>query len=113
METTQMVNIIFYVLVIIGFLSYQIWLGSELVKAKKKIESNQADIEDKSDDIYKVIDNVVNDLHKDNDRLDSRLDARINEVERNLTTHICSTQRCLQEAINELVEDVDELNNTK
>jgi polyhydroxyalkanoate synthesis regulator phasin len=111
METSQVINIIFYVLLIIGFLSYQIWLGSELVKARKKIVSNAVEMTWTSDGIYRSIGETVKDLHKDTDRLDSRLDARINEVERNLTTHVCSTKRDLQEAINELVEDVDKLNN--
>lgn len=113
METTQIVNIIFYVLLIIGFLSYQIWLGSELVKAKKNRVSHEVETEWKIDEIYRSFNVKVKDLHKDTDRLDSRLDTRVNEVERNFVQDLLSTERNLQDAINALVEDVDELNNAK
>ena len=121
MEITQIVNITFYTLAVVGFVSYNIWLGFSMVSVKRKLENTINNTDSMVDGINRYIDSTVENTHRSidsvdihhtqcNDRLDSRLDLKITELERNLIMEIDSTSSVLHEAINELRLDVDKLN---
>jgi len=121
MEITQIVNITFYTLAVVGFVSYNIWLGFSMVSVKRKLENTINNTDSMVDSINRCIDSTVENTHRSidsvdihhtqcNDRLDSRLDLKITELERNLIMEIDSTSSVLHEAINELLLDVDKLN---
>ena len=121
MEITQIVNITFYTLAVVGFVSYSIWLGFSMVSVKRKLENTINNTDSMVDGINRYIDSTVEnteraidsvDTHhtQNNDRLDSRLDLKITELERNLLTEIDSEAVLLQDAIKELLLDVEKLN---
>ena len=121
MEITQIVNITFYTLAVVGFVSYSIWLGFSMVSVKRELENTINNTNSMVDGINRYIDSIAEDARRSidsvdihhtqcNDRLDSRLDLKITELERNLLTEIDSEAVLLQDAIKELLLDVEKLN---
>ena len=124
MEITQIVNITFYTLAVVGFVSYNIWLGFSMVSVKRELENTINNTNSMVDGINRYIDSTVENTHRaidsvdthhtqNNDRLDSRLDLKITELEKNLSMEIESTSSVLHKTINELLLDVEKLNTLK
>lgn len=98
MEISIILNIVFISLVTIGFICYQIWIGSRLVRLKEQVqrlENNLFEVEklqnkNLNDLEDSLMGNLVNtelsimDEIKENkkqiDRVDSRLDEKIKNV---------------------------------
>ncbi len=98
MEISIILNIVFISLVTIGFICYQIWIGSRLVRLKEQVqrlENNLFEVEklqnkNLNDLEDSLMGNLVNtelsimDEIKENkkqiDRVDSRLDEKIKSV---------------------------------
>ena len=106
MEISIILNIVFISLVTIGFICYQIWIGSRLVRLKEQVqrlENNLFEVEklqnkNLNDLEDSLMGNLVNtelsimDEIKENkkqiDRVDSRLDEKIKNVYLDLTEKI-------------------------
>lgn len=74
MEISFILNVIFISLLAIGFLSYMIWLGVNLVKVKKQQTNIIEEIQYTNRIIREDLDKSIQYLEKRIDKLDSKID---------------------------------------
>ena len=74
MEISFILNVIFISLLAIGFVSYVIWLGVNLVKVKKQQRATIEEIDYINRTIREDFNKGLESLHKRIDKLDSRID---------------------------------------
>lgn len=106
MEISIILNVVFLSLVAIGFIIYQVWLGSRVVKLKR--ENN--DLVNNIDDIYRNMDVRIDEVMKVTDRLDSRMDNNITKLEERICTDIHQVEIYINNRCTELEkqsEDID------
>mgnify|MGYP003135945482 CR=1 FL=1 len=76
METSLILNIVLGSLVMIGFVSYTVWLGSIVLGVKKQISQMRREAEDIERDIRSNFDSIQKDLDERLDHLDRKIDSR-------------------------------------
>lgn len=76
MEVSIILNVVFLSLVSIGFILYQIWLGSKVVKLQ--VEKNN--LINEISHLYDVINQREDEIRKSIDRVDSNFDQKIKNL---------------------------------
>lgn len=98
MEISILLNVIFISLVSIGFICFQIWMGSKVIKLIKDLDSSvsithqiEGLLYERIEEVEKLLEQKINDsvsrsdindtdLHKRIDKLDSKLDKEVKEI---------------------------------
>jgi hypothetical protein len=88
MEASIILNIVLLSLVLLGFITYQIWIGFSLVKLFKKNSELKRIIRDVELSGSEKLKKSEESLRKSIDRLDSRLDTKVDEIYSNFENKI-------------------------
>lgn len=109
METSIILNIVFISLVSIGFVYYQIWIGSRLVRLKKENVKLKEDlleqgkvVEEKENNLYNFINKEMGEIIKTTDKIDSRLDSKVTKIYEDFESHNRILSNSLSNRIDEL-----------
>jgi hypothetical protein len=98
MEISILLNVIFISLVSIGFIYFQIWIGSKVIKLIKDLDlsvsmlhQTEGLLHQRIEEVEKLLEQRINDsesrsdindtdLHKRIDKLDSKLDKEVKQI---------------------------------
>jgi uncharacterized protein YoxC len=107
METSLILNIVLGSLVMIGFMSYVVWLGSVVLRVKKQVSQMRRDAENIERDMRSIIDSIQKDLDERLDHLDRKIDSRLDRLDNYQTNRVDTLEQSVMREIGSVTEDIN------
>ena len=111
METSLILNIVLGSLVMIGFVSYTVWLGSVVLRVKKQLSQMRRDAEDIERDIRGSFDSIKKDLDERLDHLDRKIDSRLDRLDNSQTNRVDTLEQNVLREIGSVTDINNRLSN--